>query len=322
MPEISTRSRSALGTSAAKHRVGGPVDLARLALGEPDRRPRDLEVVELLGVDLGDRLGVERGRDRLERGGRGARGVVPARERGDQHGRAQLRRLRLPDQWLHPSSLSGCACGATPIASARRGKIDAWKPPSPRSIPRVAELRPGQRFEGRYACVSQGAADRPQRLDATSRCGCATAAARSAARVFRDADRIALRFEAGDAVAVRGRAERYRGELVVELDDARKLEPGSYDADRVPARRLSLRRRARGLPRAPRARDPRPPACARWSTRWCSRVRWPSRLPPRSLPPARGHHAYLGGLLEHTVAVAHAGARDLRRCIRGSTRTC
>ena len=36
-----------------------PVDLARLALGEDDRRPRRLEVEEVLGVDPGDRLRVE-----------------------------------------------------------------------------------------------------------------------------------------------------------------------------------------------------------------------------------------------------------------------
>ena len=88
----------ALGGSAtaARDRVRGPVDLARLALGHPDRRPGDLEVVELLRIDLGDRLGVERGGDRLERRGRGAGGVVPAGERGDQDRRAQLAAAPLP----------------------------------------------------------------------------------------------------------------------------------------------------------------------------------------------------------------------------------
>ena len=57
-----------------------------------------------------------------------------------------------------------------------------------------------------------------------------------AARAFRDADRLGLRFEAGDAIAVRGKVERYRGELVVEVDDARRLEPGSFDpGDFLPA---------------------------------------------------------------------------------------
>ena len=65
---------------------------------------------------------------------------------------------------------------------------------------------------------------------------CATAPARSPARVFREADRLGLRFERGDAVAVRGRAERYRGELAAELDDVRRLEPGEWEpAEFLPA---------------------------------------------------------------------------------------
>ena len=35
-----------------------------------------------------------------------------------------------------------------------------------------------------------------------------------------------------------------------------------------------------------------------------------------------GHHAYLGGLLEHTVAVAHARRSRRARCTRGWTPTC
>ena len=71
--------------------------------------------------------------------------------------------------------------------------------------PEVAELRPGQRFEGRYACVSKESL--------TARNGSSYLALRLrdrsgtiAARVFRDSDRIGMRFEPGDAVAVRGRA--------------------------------------------------------------------------------------------------------------------
>src|SRR5204863_3849227 len=56
------------------------------------------------------------------------------------------------------------------------------------------------------------------------------------ARVFREADRIGLRFESGDAVRVRGRVERFRGEMVAELDDVERLEPGTYDpAEFLPA---------------------------------------------------------------------------------------
>src|SRR4051812_14408241 len=96
--------------------------------------------------------------------------------------------------------------------------------------PEVAELRPGQRFEGRYACLQK------ERL--TTRNGGSYLSLRLRdrsgtvpGRVFREADRIGLRFEAGDAIAVRGKVERFRGELVIEIDDARRLEPGSYEPE-------------------------------------------------------------------------------------------
>src|SRR3954449_3777531 len=99
----------------------------------------------------------------------------------------------------------------------------------------IAELRPGRRFEGRFGCL------RKDRL--TSRNGGSYLSldlrdptGRLPARVFREADRIGLRFEGGDAVRVRGRVERFRGEIVAELDDVARLEPGSYDpAEFLPA---------------------------------------------------------------------------------------
>src|ERR671931_2240677 len=101
--------------------------------------------------------------------------------------------------------------------------------------PAIAELRPGQRFEGRYACI------RKERL--TSRNGgtylsleLRDRSGKLPARVFREADRIGLRFERGDAVLARGRLERFKGELAAELDDVRRLEPGSFDpAEFLPA---------------------------------------------------------------------------------------
>ena len=81
----------------------------------------------------------------------------------------------------------------------------------------VADLRAGQRLEAEFAC------SRKDRL--TARNGSVYLALelrdRSGslpARVFRDVDRVGLRFEAGDAVAVTGRVERFRGELVAELN--------------------------------------------------------------------------------------------------------
>jgi 3'-5' exoribonuclease len=129
------------------------------------------------------------------------------------------------------------------------------------------------------------------------------------ARVFRDADRIAGRFDRGDVVRVAGKAERFRDQLVLELVDVRRADatenadpaqflPASYrDLDELDGflehlagevydrhyRRLLDSLLADGSLRAAWRRAP------------CS---------------TSGHHAYLGGLLEHTVAVATL-AQDL-----------
>lgn len=165
---------------------------------------------------------------------------------------------------------------------------------------RVADLRAGQRLAGRFACV------RRERLTARNGSTYLSLLLRDPtgtipARVFRDADRLALRFQAGDAVEVAGRVEQFRGELTAELDDVRRLEPGSYDpAEFLPAAYRSveeldgflehlvgeihdvpLRELVAGLLlQGPLAAEFRRAPCT-----------------------ARGHHAYLGGLLEHTVAV-------------------
>jgi 3'-5' exoribonuclease len=167
--------------------------------------------------------------------------------------------------------------------------------------PAVAELRPGQRFEGRYACLSK------DRL--VSRSGSAYLSLRLRdrsgeipARAFRDVDRIGLRFEAGDAIAVRGRAERYRGELMVEIDDARRLEPGSLDPrDFLPAAYRSVEELEGFLEHLTREiADPALRGVV-------EALVFTGELADdfRRAPCTRSsHHAYLGGLLEHTVAVA------------------
>ncbi|HEY8465864.1 MAG TPA: HD domain-containing protein [Solirubrobacterales bacterium] len=164
----------------------------------------------------------------------------------------------------------------------------------------IGALRAGQRFEGRYACA------RKDRL--TARNGSLYLALELRdrtgtlpARVFRDVDRIGLRFEAGDAVWVRGRTERFRGELVAELEDVRRLEPGTYDpAEFLPAAYRSVEELEGFLEHLIReVHDPGlrgvceallldGPVAAEFRRAPCTRS---------------GHHAYLGGLLEHTVAV-------------------
>ena len=165
----------------------------------------------------------------------------------------------------------------------------------------VAELRPGQRFAGRFACV------RKDRLTAKNGSSYLSVELRDrsgtlAARVFREADRIGLRFERGDAVAARGKVERYRGELVAELGDVRRLEPGEWDpAEFLPAAYRSAEELEGFLEHLAREiADPKLQAVVK-------RVVFADPLAAefRRAPCTRaGHHAYVGGLLEHTVSVA------------------
>jgi 3'-5' exoribonuclease len=170
-----------------------------------------------------------------------------------------------------------------------------------RVVEAVADLKPGREVEGVYACV------RKDRL--TARTGSPYLALelrdRSGslpARVFRDADFLAGQFERGDLVWVTGRVERFRDELQLDVRTIRKAEPG--DAD--PAAFLPVAYRDldeldgfyEHLAREVHDRD-----YARLLESFVSDE--PFRTEFRRAPCSRaGHHAYLGGLLEHTVAVA------------------
>src|SRR3954447_8849939 len=165
---------------------------------------------------------------------------------------------------------------------------------------RVADLRPGRRFEGRFGCL------RKDRL--TSRNGGSYLSVELRdptgilpARGFREADRIGMRFEGGDAVRVRGKTERFRGEIVAELDDVARLEPGSYDpAEFLPAAYRSVEELGGFLEHL--AREIHDPALRSPVERLL--LGGPVAEDFRRAPCTRaGHHAYLGGLLEHTVSV-------------------
>jgi 3'-5' exoribonuclease len=193
---------------------------------------------------------------------------------------------------------------ATP--STRPAEREDPNPQEPRleavagPAPVIAELTPGRRFEGSFACI------RKDRL--TARTGSPYLALELRdrtgtlpARVFRDVDRIGARFDRGDAIWARGRVERYRGELVAELDDATRLEAGDYDPARfLPAAYRSTEELQGFLEHL--AREVHDAALAAVVDRLV--VSGPTAAEFRRAPCTRaGHHAYLGGLLEHTVAV-------------------
>jgi 3'-5' exoribonuclease len=128
------------------------------------------------------------------------------------------------------------------------------------------------------------------------------------ARAFRDADLLAGRFERGELVRVSGRAMRFRDELQIEVativtatgveaDPALFLPTAMRDLDELEGFLEHL------------AREVYDPALAALlaSVLGDRALRAELRRAPCSVPGSRSpgaHHAYLGGLLEHTVAVA------------------
>jgi 3'-5' exoribonuclease len=167
--------------------------------------------------------------------------------------------------------------------------------------PEIAELSAGTPFTGRYACVRKDrqlarSGSAYLSLELRDRSGSI------AARVFRDADRVASRFERGDPVEVRGRVQRFRGKLVAELDDVRRLEPGEADPEQFLPAAYRDRDELEGFLEhlAREIHDPRLAAVVQ-----AVLFSEPMASEFRRAPCTRGgHHAYLGGLLEHTVAVA------------------
>jgi 3'-5' exoribonuclease len=121
------------------------------------------------------------------------------------------------------------------------------------------------------------------------------------ARVFREPDRVGARFERGDPVSVTGRVDRYRGDLAVELDDVRRLEPGDWEpAEFLPTAYRSVEELEGFFEHL--TREVHDPALRAVVERVAGTEPVATEL--RRAPCTRGgHHAYVGGLLEHTVAV-------------------
>ena len=119
------------------------------------------------------------------------------------------------------------------------------------------------------------------------------------ARVFRDADTIAARFRVGDAVRVRGRVERFREQLQIEVQGLVRAE-GVDPAQLLPTAYRDLPELEGFLEHlAAEVHDPGLRALLQ-SLLTDAELRDQLRRAPCS---RSGHHAYLGGLIEHTVAV-------------------
>jgi 3'-5' exoribonuclease len=174
--------------------------------------------------------------------------------------------------------------------------------------PTVSALRPSEDVDAVFACT------RKDRL--TSRAGTPYLALELRdrtgavqARAFRDADVLAGRFERGDLVRVAGRVERFRDELQIEVRqiaraDAAQIDPAAFlphayrDLDELDGFLEHLAREVHEPGYKALLEDllADPELRAAWRRAPCTRA---------------GHHAYLGGLLEHTVAV---GTLALETC--------
>src|SRR3954451_17822683 len=162
----------------------------------------------------------------------------------------------------------------------------------------LTSLRPGDEIAGVYACT------RKDRLLARTGTPYLALELRDRTgtlpgRAFKDADVLAGRFDRGELVRVRGRVERFRDELQVDVravERAAAADPAAFlpvayrDVDELDGFLEHLAREVH---------DPEYRALleglladealrAEWRRAPCTR---------------NGHHAYLGGLLEHTVAV-------------------
>jgi 3'-5' exoribonuclease len=162
----------------------------------------------------------------------------------------------------------------------------------------IATLRPGDDVDAVLACA------RKDRLLARSGLPYLALELRDRtgaiqARAFRDADVLAGRFDRGDLVRVRGRVERFRDELQVEVREIARADAADPAAF-LPVAYRDLDELDGFLEHL--AREVHDPAYAALLERLLGdgelRAAW------RRAPCTRaGHHAYLGGLLEHTVAV-------------------
>ena len=122
------------------------------------------------------------------------------------------------------------------------------------------------------------------------------------ARAFREADRLAGRFERGDLVRVRGRVERFRDALQLDVADIARTAPDEVDpAAFLPTAYRDLDELDGFLEHLAREVHDAGYAALLGVLLGDEALRADLRRAPCT---RGGHHGYLGGLLEHTVAVA------------------
>jgi 3'-5' exoribonuclease len=179
--------------------------------------------------------------------------------------------------------------------------------------PSIATLRAGQDVSGVFACT------RKDRLVARTGSPYLAVELRDrtgtiAARAFRDADVLAGRFDRGDLVRVSGRVEQFRDELQVELADIARAPAGEADpATFLPVAYRDVEELDGFLEHLAAEVHDRQYAALLQDLLGDEALRAEWRRAPCTRD---GHHAYLGGLLEHTVAVAQLAAETCTLHVR------
>jgi 3'-5' exoribonuclease len=166
----------------------------------------------------------------------------------------------------------------------------------------VSELRAGADVSGIFACT------RKDRLVTRSGSPYLALELRDKtgavqARAFREADALAGRFERGELVRVAGQVERFRDELVLEIAAIERVAPtdGVDPGEFLPSAYRDLDELDGFLEHLAREVHDRQYRALLERLLGDASLRGEWRRAPCS---RAGHHAYLGGLLEHTVAVA------------------
>jgi 3'-5' exoribonuclease len=220
----------------------------------------------------------------------------------------------------HSSSPLGPSVATASVQRAAAASFDAAQT--------VATLREGDELDAVFACTrKERQISRAGHPYLTLELRDSTGSIR--ARAFEEADVLAGRFERGQLVRVRGRVRRFREELQIELRAIDRADGDEADPQRFLPTAYRDRDELEGFLEH-LAREVYDPALKALLERLLgdARLREQLRTAPCSLPgqlltagvgaggggaggggprPARapsGHHAYLGGLLEHTVAVA------------------
>jgi 3'-5' exoribonuclease len=164
----------------------------------------------------------------------------------------------------------------------------------------IAELTAGGEVEGVFACT------RKDRLTAKNGSPYLAVELRDRTgaipgRAFRDADFLAGQFERGDLVTVSGRVERFRDELQVALKTIKRAQDEASDpAEFLPVAYRDMEELEGFLEHL--GREVYDPDLRRLLDSFLGDDAFRAEF--RRAPCTRaGHHAYLGGLIEHTVAV-------------------